>query len=42
MVFLFFLLFFKVFIEFVTVLLFFHILDFWPLGIWDLSFLTRD
>ena len=41
-VFFFFLLFFKVFIEFVTVLLLFHILVFWPLGMWDLSFLARD
>ena len=38
----FFLLFFKVFIEFVIVLLLFHILVFWPLGMWVLSFLTRD
>ena len=32
---------FKVFIEFVTVPLF-YILIFWPWGIWDLSTLTRD
>jgi len=33
---------FKVFIEFVTVLLLFNVLAFWPQGIWDLSTLTRD
>ena len=32
----------KVFIEFVTILLLFDILVFWPLGIWDLSSPTRD
>ena len=29
--------FFKVFIEFVTILLLFYVLVFWPRGIWDLS-----
>ena len=33
---------FKFFIEFVTILLLFHVLVFWPQGIWDLSFPTRD
>ena len=33
---------FKVFIEFVTILLLFHVLVFWPRGMWDLSSLTRD
>ena len=33
---------FKVFIEFVTMLLPFYVLFFWPGGMWDLSFLTRD
>ena len=33
---------FKVFIEFVTILLLFYILLFWPWGTWDLSSLTRD
>ena len=33
---------FKVFIEFVTILLLFYILVFWPGGIWDLSSPTRD
>ena len=33
---------FKVFIEFVTMLLLFYILAFWPRSMWDLSFLTRD
>ena len=28
-------------IEFVTILLLFHVLVFWPQGMWDLSFLTR-
>ena len=32
----------KVFIKFVTVLLLFYILDFWPGGMWDLSSLPRD
>ena len=34
--------FFKVFIEFVTILFLFYVLDFWLRGMWDLSFLTRD
>ena len=33
---------FKVFIEFVTMLLLFYVLLFWQGGMWDLSFLTRD
>ena len=33
---------FKVFIEFVTVLLLFMFWIFWPRGMWNLSFLTRD
>ena len=33
---------FKVFIEFVTILLLFYVLVFWPHGMWDLSSLTRD
>ena len=33
---------FKIFIEFVTVLLLFYVLGFWKQGMWDLSFLTRD
>ena len=34
---------FKVFIDFVTILLlFFYVLVFWPQGMWDLSSLTRD
>ena len=33
---------FKVFIEFVTILLLFYVLLFWPRGMWDLSSLTRD
>ena len=33
---------FKVFIEFVTILLLFYALVFWPQGMWDLSSLTRD
>ena len=32
----------KVFIEFVTILLLFHVLIFWPEGMQDLSSLTRD
>ena len=34
--------FFKVFIEFVTILLLFYVLLFWLWGMWDLSFPTRD
>ena len=34
--------FFKVFIEFVTVLLLFYVLVFWQRGVWDLSSPTRD
>ena len=33
---------FKVFIEFVTILVLFYVLDFWPQDIWDLSSSTRD
>ena len=33
---------FKVFIEFVTLLLLFYVLIFWPWGRWDLSSPTRD
>ena len=33
---------FKVFIEFVTILLLFYVLVFWPRGTWDLSSPTRD
>ena len=33
---------FKVFTEFVTTLLLFYVLVFWPWGMWDLSSLTRD
>ena len=33
---------FKVFIEFVAILLLFHILVFWPQSMWELSSLTRD
>ena len=33
---------FKVFIEFVTILLLFYVLVFWPRGMWDLSSPTRD
>ena len=33
---------FKVFIEFVTILLLFYVLVFWLRGTWDLSSLTRD
>ena len=32
---------FKVFIEFVTILLLLYVLFFWPRGMWDLSSLTR-
>ena len=34
--------FFKVFIEFVTILLLFYVLVFWPRGMWDLSSPNRD
>ena len=34
--------FFKIFIEFVTIFLLFYVLDFWPLGIWDLSSPSRN
>ena len=33
---------FKVFIEFVTILLLFYVLVFWLRGIWDLNTLARD
>ena len=33
---------FKVFIEFIIILLLFYVLVFWPQGMWDLSSLTRD
>ena len=33
---------FKVFTEFVTILLLFYVLVFWPRGTWDLSSPTRD
>ena len=33
---------FKVFIEFVTILLLSYVLVFWPQFMWDLSFLTRN
>ena len=33
---------FKVFIEFVTILLLFYVLVFWSRGMWDLSSPTRD
>ena len=33
---------FKVLIEFVTILLLFYVLVFWPQGMQDLSSLTRD
>ena len=33
---------FKVFIEFVTILHLFYVLDFWPQGMWELNSLTRD
>ena len=36
------LLFFLIFIEFVTILLLFYVLAFWPQGMWGLSSLTRD
>ena len=32
----------KVFIEFVTILLLFYVLVFWPRGMWDLSSPTND
>ena len=32
---------FEVFIEFVTILLLFYVMAFWPGGMWDLSSLTR-
>ena len=32
----------KIFIEFVTLLLLFYALVFWPQGMWDLRSLTRD
>ena len=34
--------FFKVFIKFVTILLLFYVLVFWPQGMWNPSSLTRD
>ena len=33
---------FKVFIEFITILLLVYVLVSWPPGLWDLSFPTRD
>ena len=33
---------FKIFIEFITMLLLFYVLVFWPRGMWDLSSVTRD
>ena len=33
---------FKVCIKFVTILFLFHVLDFWPRGMWELGSLTRD
>ena len=33
---------FKHFSEFVTISLLFYVLDFWPWGMWNLSFLIRD
>ena len=33
---------FKVFIEFVAILLLVYVLVFWPQGMWDLSFPTRN
>ena len=36
------LLIFKIFIEFVMILLLFYVLVFWPLGMWTLSSMTRD
>ena len=32
----------KVFVEFVTTLLLFYVLFFWPQSMWDLCFSTRD
>ena len=32
----------NVFIEFVTILLLFYVLDFWPQGMWNLSSPIRD
>ena len=32
----------KVFMEFVTILLLFYVMVFWPRGMWDLSPPTRD
>ena len=32
----------KIFIEFITVLLLFYVLVFWPQGMWNLNSLTRD
>ena len=34
--------FFEIFIGFITVLLLFYVLFFWPQGLWDFSFPTRD
>ena len=33
---------FKVFIEFVTILLLFYVLALWPRGMWDISTPTKD
>ena len=33
---------FKAYIGFVTMLLLFYVLDFWPQGMWDLNSWTRD
>ena len=33
---------FKIFIEFVAILLLFYVLIFWPQGMWDISAWTRD
>ena len=33
---------FNIFIEFVTILLLFYVLVFWPGGMWDLNSPTRD
>ena len=33
---------FKIFIEFITILLLFYVLVFWPWGMWDFSLPTRD
>ena len=33
---------FKVFIEFVSILLLFYVLALWLQGVWDLGILTRD